>query len=304
MTELGRSVNELELNLLEGVTGGLGNDALSESENPLLDSGGGALDHEEVLVDDTIVREATQGSDGLLGEINGGGTTVLVGSVSDAIDLLVDLGSVMVTVLTSSGNGPLNARWMPGSNTSDLTKTFMGLSGETAGSPTSSHTFETFTLGDADDVDHLILLENARDGDGLLEETESELDLIRDVSSIDLDFHEMSLLLSQVQLADLGVDQQANDGASAADAIEIFVNGLSLPLGSVFLGVLGECHLLGRVPVLVESSSNFFAEMLGPDRRQRAKTLRSINITNKTNSNHRGSFQNSDLFDNFFFVEF
>jgi len=267
VAEFRRSIDEFEGDLLEGGTGCLREEALSEGEDSLLDSGRGAFDHDEIFLDDTVVREATQGIDALLGEIDGGGTTVLVSAFPDAIDLLVDLGSVMVTVLTSTGNGPLDARRMPSSDTSDLSKTFVGLSGETSGSPTSSDTFKTFTLGDANDVNHLILLENARDRNGFLEETNSELNLLGDVSSVDLDFHEMSLLLSQVQFADLGVDQQANDSAPSTDAFEILVNGMPLPLASVIQSVFGKSLLLGRGPVLIESSSNFFAEMLGPDSR-------------------------------------
>ena len=41
-------------------------------------------------------------------------------ALSDSVDLLVDLSSVMVTLLTSSGHGVLDPAGMPGSNTSDL----------------------------------------------------------------------------------------------------------------------------------------------------------------------------------------
>ena len=41
-------------------------------------------------------------------------------TLPDSVDLLVDLGSVMVTLLTSSGHGVLDPARMPSSNTSDL----------------------------------------------------------------------------------------------------------------------------------------------------------------------------------------
>ena len=55
---------------------------------------------------------------------------------ADAVDLLVQLGTVMVTLLTSTGNRELDTRWMPGSDTSDLTKTLVCLTGQFACVPT------------------------------------------------------------------------------------------------------------------------------------------------------------------------
>jgi len=69
MTKLGGSVDELELDLLLSPALGIDEDTLAESNGALLDARDAALDHDEVLLDDTEVREATHGSDGLLGEI-------------------------------------------------------------------------------------------------------------------------------------------------------------------------------------------------------------------------------------------
>ena len=41
-------------------------------------------------------------------------------TLSNSVDLLVDLSSVMVTLLTSSGHSVLDPAWMPGSNTGNL----------------------------------------------------------------------------------------------------------------------------------------------------------------------------------------
>jgi len=156
VTKLRRSIDELEGDLLEGGTRSLRQKGLSKGEHSLLGSSSGSLDHEEVFVDDTIVREATHGSDALLSQIDLSGTALLVTAVSDSIDLLVDLSSVMITILTGTGDGPLDTTWMPGSDTSNLSKTFVGLSGKTGGSPTSGNALETFTLGDTNDVDHFV----------------------------------------------------------------------------------------------------------------------------------------------------
>jgi len=259
VTKLRRSIDELEGDLLEGGTRSLRQKGLSKGEHSLLGSSRGSLDHEEVFVDDTIVRETAHGSDALLSQIDLSGTALLVAAVSDSIDLLVDLSSVMITILTGTGNGPLDTTWMPGSDTSNLSKTFVGLSGKTGGSPTSGNALETFTLGDSNDVDHFVFFEDRRDRDGFLEETEAELDLIGDVSSVDLDFHKMRLLLSKLQLADLSVDQQANDGAAATDLFDVPVDGVLPSSLLIVFGVLGEGLLLRGVPVFVKSPSDFFA---------------------------------------------
>lgn len=71
---------------------------LAQGDDTLLGTGDGALEHEVVVLDDTIVRETTHGGDGLLGDIRLGGSIAVVGAETDAIDLLVQLGTVVVTV--------------------------------------------------------------------------------------------------------------------------------------------------------------------------------------------------------------
>jgi hypothetical protein len=60
------------------------------------------------------------------------------------------------------------------------------------------------------------------------------------------------LLLLERGLGDLGVGEDADDGAVLLDALELAGDGLAVVLG-VLLGVLGEGLLLAPVPVLVES---------------------------------------------------
>ena len=48
-------------------------------------------------------------------------------SITDIVDLFVDLGTMVVSLLTSTSNGVLDTARMPGSNTGDPTKTFVGL---------------------------------------------------------------------------------------------------------------------------------------------------------------------------------
>lgn len=59
MTELGGGIDPLELDLLGGPAGSLGVQSLAQSHNTLLDTGDGALDHDEVVLDLTVVDETT-----------------------------------------------------------------------------------------------------------------------------------------------------------------------------------------------------------------------------------------------------
>jgi len=60
VTELGRGIDPFELDLLEGLAGGVDEHGLAESHDSLLDTGNGALDHDEVVVDNTVTDETTE----------------------------------------------------------------------------------------------------------------------------------------------------------------------------------------------------------------------------------------------------
>lgn len=60
VSELGRCVDPLEADLLEGPSGGLGEHGLSEGHDTLLDTRDGTLEHDEVVSDLTIADETTQ----------------------------------------------------------------------------------------------------------------------------------------------------------------------------------------------------------------------------------------------------
>ncbi len=69
MSELGRGVDELEVDLLEGTAAGAGVHALAQSQHTLVDTDGAALEHEVVVLDQTVVGESTERVDALLGQI-------------------------------------------------------------------------------------------------------------------------------------------------------------------------------------------------------------------------------------------
>ena len=196
---------------------------------------------------------------------------------------MVARGTVVVTHLTSTGNSPLDVARVPGTDTSNLTQTLVSLTRELGGTPTAGDTLEAVTLGDGNDVDHLILLKDGVDLNGLLEKVAGEVDLVGNGATVDLDFHQVRLLLLDGGLADLGVGEDTDDGAVLLDALELAGDGSAVLLG-VLLGVLGEGLLLALVPVLVEASLHFVAQVLSPDGGERAETAGSLNVTNDTDS--------------------
>ena len=60
MAELGRGIDPFEVDLLGGSPVGLGVERLAQGHDTLLDTGNGALEEDEVVLDLTVVDEATQ----------------------------------------------------------------------------------------------------------------------------------------------------------------------------------------------------------------------------------------------------
>jgi len=125
---LGRGVDELDIDLL-GLPGfGSWEDRFSHDDWSLSGTHDTTLNKKEVLVHLSVVWESTKRSDVLLNGISfahGVVSNTVSGCLSDSIDLLVKVSSGMVTQLTTTSDGPFNCRWMPRSNTRDLSDTSM-----------------------------------------------------------------------------------------------------------------------------------------------------------------------------------
>lgn len=138
VTELGRSVDELELGLLEVGPRGVDSERFSEDDVSLLGADNGSLEHDKVVLDDTVVGEATDGGDALLRDVEGRRSRVLVGTVGNSVDPTEELASMSTrssstanslqvlhrspveTSLTSSRNREHDLTRVPSSNTGDL----------------------------------------------------------------------------------------------------------------------------------------------------------------------------------------
>jgi len=252
VTDLGSGIDELKVDLFKSSSANLRNQTLSQDKSSLLGTNTATLDEDEVFSDDTVVGETTQRSDGLFGQISSSGsvvsTTFVLNTNTDSVDLLVHFSSVVVTQLTGSSDGESNSGRMPSSDTTDLSETSMGLSGKSLSTESGSDTFVTLTLSNTENVNHFILVEDLGDSDFLFEVGLGEINLLGDSTTVDLDFEDVSLLLSKVELIQLGVDDDSDNLTVFLDSVELSINILGVrPL----LAVLGESLLLGVHPVLV-----------------------------------------------------
>lgn len=60
---------------------------------------------------------------------------------TNAVDLLVHLCTMMVALLTGTGDGEGHTGWMPSTDTGDLTQTLVCLTGQFLSMPTGSDTY-------------------------------------------------------------------------------------------------------------------------------------------------------------------
>ena len=286
VTDLGRGIDKFNLELEVSEGAGLWEKSLSDGDLSLSWSADSTLDEKEILVNNTVMWESTDWGDVLGVSISFGRSVVVDTSdstLSNSVDLGVNVSSMEVTEITSSGDSPLDCRWMPGTNTSDLSETSSSLSWKSRDTESLDDTLGTFTSGDGDSINHLIVLENFTDGDFSFEFGDSPVDLSGDVTTVNLDFHEVSLLLSKLAFLNLSGNKDSNDRAVLSDSLDISVDVFLGVLGlRIFLGVVLESVLLGDIVVLIESSDDVSWEVLSPDGRESSESSWGINVTNHT----------------------
>ena len=191
---------------------------------------------------------------------------------------------------------------MPSSNTSDLAQTLVGLAGKLGGAPTGSDTLESVTLGDTNGVDHLVLGEDLVGADLLLEALGDELDLVGGVlASVDLELHDVALLLAEAELAGLGVHNGAHDLGVLGDLLDLGLALLLALLGADQRSSLGEG--LGLLaPALDEAALGGGRQVLSPHGANVRQTAGRVDVADQTNDNHRGSLEDGDSLDDLLLV--
>lgn len=126
----------------------------------------------------------------------------------------------------------------------------MSLARQLLGVPTASNALETFALSDTDAVNHLVLPEDLLNRDLLLEVLTSPINLLRNSAAVNLNFHDVGLLVAVLQDLDLSVSNDADSRAVLLDLVQILIDRLLAIFIAPFLGVLGEALLLALIPVI------------------------------------------------------
>ena len=222
MSHLGGSIDELDVDWSKFLLVGWWEDGFPHGDDLLLGANNAALDHDEVFFDDTVMRETAKWGDVLFDKISLGGGVVLDAADltgTDAVDLLVELSTMMITELARSSYSPGDGHWMPSTDTSYLSETSMGLSGEPGHTESLDDTGGTLAASDTDGINHLEVGEDLTNRHFLLEVLFRPVDLVLNFTSIELDFHEVSFLLAQMKLANLGVRKDADNLAVFIDAL-------------------------------------------------------------------------------------
>lgn len=203
-------------------------------------------------------------SDLLLRVINLRRSIVIRITLPNSVDLMVDRSTMVITILSSTPHRPLDVAGMPRTDTGHLPQPLVCLPRQLLRAPSRRNTREAMSLRNGNTIHHLVLLENTPDLNRLLKQALSKLDLLSHGPTVDLDLHQMRLLLLQRRLADLGVGEHAHDGAVFLDTLQFAGDGSAGRFGVLF-GVFGEGLFLGFVPVFVEAAFYFVGEMLGPN---------------------------------------
>jgi len=309
VTEFGGGIDGFQVDLFQILSFVVNQQWFSENDWSLSDAHAGSLDHDKVVLDFTVVWEASDWIDGFFSQIGFGGTVVhvdlavfgLVAS-TQSVDFLVDFNSVVVTFLTASSNGVTDSRWMPSTNTSDLSETSVRFSGKFLGTPSAGYTLSSVTLSDTNAIGVVVGFEDGTDSDLLFKETFGEVDFGGRVTSVNLEFDDVSFLLFEWKHLHLGVGDESNNLAVLFDlAQSTFLRRFGF---GPFLLVFSESQFLGFSPVFVESSFALVGDVFSPDGFEGSESSWGLDVSDNTNANHWWAIDDGTWLDDFFLVEF
>jgi len=310
MSHFGGGIDKGQFDGFHSGTRSLLEERLSEGDWTLLRSHNTSLDHDEIVLDQTVVNETTDGVDGFVSDIRGGGTIVAhiltINSVvtsSNAVHFLVDLGTVVVSLLSRSGDREGHTRRMPRSDTGDLAETLVSLAGEFLCVPSAGDSVVTATLGDTDAIDHLGLGEDSIDGHVLLEVFLAPVDLLGDGAAIDLDFHNVCLFLAEGESLHLRVADGTDRNGIFFEHGQVAVDGGLALVRLPALGGLGESLLFGRIPAAVESALDLIGKMSGPDGLDRSGSVGGLDVSGDSDDLEGRGLDDGDGFDDLLLVD-
>lgn len=121
----------------------------------------------------------------------------------------------------------------------------------------------------------------------------SPVNLLGNSATVNLNFHNLRLVLSLFDLTDLGSSKNADDCAVLLDTGKVSLDGvLVLSIKLVSVGVLGESLLLGVHPVLVESALDVVVKLGSPNSLKSSEATGSFDVTDETDNLHGWAFKN------------
>ena len=246
------------------------------------------------------MRESTHWSDTLLGKIEFSHSVVIFSSLSNSIDSLVLFGSMMITVITNSSHCPLDISWMPSTNTTYSSKTSMSLSRQLLNTKSLYNTGYTMSFSYTKNITELEVFKDLVNAYFLFEKVITEVHFRSNISSIDLDFKNISFLLDFVQLRRLCVTDKSDNSTILFKSVKNSLSHFSISLKG--FSVFGETFLFTLIPVLVKSSLELVSEVFSPKSGKSSKSFYGLNVSNKSNNSDWRSLDNGYCFNYFLLV--
>jgi hypothetical protein len=309
VSHFGSGIDGFQVNLFQIFSFVVDQEWFSEQDWSLSDSHTGSLDHNEIVLNFTVVWETTNWVDGFLSQIGLGRTVIDVnlavfGFVASAksVDFFVNFDSVVVTFLTTSGDGVGNSGWMPSTNTGDFSETSVRFSGEFFGTPSAGYTLSSVTLSDTNAIGVIICGEDLVNWNLFFKEACSKFDLGSGVATVDLKLDDVSFLLFEWEKFHLGMGDESDNLAVLFDLVQSSLL-TSFRFGPFFL-VLSESQFLGFSPVFVKSPFSFVRDVLSPDGFESSEASWSLDVSDDTDADHWRTIDDGTWLDDFFFVEF
>lgn len=190
---------------------------------------------------------------------------------------------------------------MPSSDTSYSSPSSMCLLLQMFDTISLDHTSNSLSFCHTNHVDVLILLEHLIDSNFLLQQSLGIIHLLFNCSTINLDFEDVILLLSEVQFVHLGVGNNSHYLTIFDDSLQLNLDVLAI---LVLLGMLSEGLLLWVHPILVESSQGVLSQLAGPHCGQSSQTSGGFDVTHNTHNGDGRSLHNGDWLNDLLAIQF
>jgi len=125
MSQFTWCINEFQLNLFSCISSNSCHQTLSQNQNSFFRSNAASFDNDEIISNCSIMREPSQRSDFFICQISLSRSISGILGISNSVNFFINFCSMVITMLTSSGDSKSNSSWMPCSYTSYSSVTSM-----------------------------------------------------------------------------------------------------------------------------------------------------------------------------------